>query len=63
MTDPIIVEVDHEPRHSASDIEVRGLVRVEEIRLERTKFRSVCAVIIAAIFGFVGTCHAICGPG
>ena len=63
MTQPIVVEIEPEPRRpSPTDIEIKALVRVEEIRLERTKFRWISAIVIAGIFGFVGTCHVICGP-
>lgn len=62
MKEHVEVEIDREPpRPSASDVEVRALVRVEEIRLERTKFRTIGMMVVAGIAGFVGTCHAICG--
>jgi hypothetical protein len=60
--DPIEVEI-LEPRAvpSPSDREIRALVRVEELRLERTKVRMIGVIVVASIAGFVGTCHAICG--
>ena len=65
MSKPLEVEIIEPGSYPArvSEIEVKGLVRVEEIRLERTKIRSIAAIVIASIFGLVGTCHAICGSG
>lgn len=63
MTEPTVVEIERDPPRSAAEFEVRGLVRVEEIRLERAKIRSFTMIVIAGIFGFVGTCYVICGNG
>lgn len=60
-SEKIVVEVDPNPPPRYSNEEMRGLVRVEEIRLERTKLRLAGLTIV--VFGamVVGTCQIMCG--
>ena len=61
MTEPLDVEIlEPEARSAPSVLEVRGLVKIEEIRLERTKIRSLAIVAVFALLAWAAVCHATC---
>ena len=61
MIDPIHVEfLDPTPPTPNAD-EVRALVKIEELRLERTKIRSGAVVIAIGLLSWAAVCHATCG--
>jgi hypothetical protein len=66
MPEPVVVTLEEPSSARASDVEVKALVRIEELRLQRTHVRTRTTVIVTGIISGVvilhTTCQAACGP-
>ena len=61
MTEHVDVEIlEPEPRSTANTAEIRAMVKIEELKLERTKFRSAALVMAIALLSWAAVCHATC---
>lgn len=61
MIERVAVEIVDEPTRSpVSAGEVAALVKVEQIKLERTKLHSLAAVVCVALLSWAAVCHATC---
>lgn len=59
MTERVEVEII-EPGSEPSSREVAALVKIEQLKLERTRVRSIAAVVCVALVSWAAVCHATC---